>query len=540
MFDIKTETFLQEYFIHTSILGKYCNRKKQCDYLAELFFVTKKECNRLFALAEDEAVRDVVTREDCKRFNRIMQYAEMCQDSLLDSTTQAVIAVKSIAIAQASDNKLVCDESATSALVYKTLLEGASAGNVIAMRVLGILQCEGMFVAANVNNGLKLLSHAAQWGDRVSCLAAVKYASNCSERALAMERLYTVCRDTQFEILYNMATSVYGVDSCRVNNELLLLNKAFATQRAKADVYDPMIARLIYSATLSLNDREKILFSEHKGLLTEVCDLPLKLNYSLIQFNTDALAKIAVKRNNETAKLTIELHNVDLRRQSSYRPICLTTESDYLAESYVRVLTEALAETDVHCQRIDVSDLRQCDFEPTASHVFVRSCCDGASNVFLLVLRGEVDSATIQQVTNFLKTSNRSQFRLNSPRVTLNLSSVLPICICDKANARKIDDWVETVNVADVKADEKRDVILDMVNGKSQIFLTASVTVDEQVLETLSKCSIETADNVLDKIFSEHRFESGFTCVTPDMLTPYAKLLKDGSGRPYGFGGYSK
>lgn len=541
MFDIVSETFIKEYFFLRAVLADYADKRALFNMLVELFYISQPQAEALFELSENKAVADLKTQEDCKRYNRVKQYHAMCGNPVDETEVEWIIDVKSNAITFAAEKNLCADNSSTRTHIYETLLAEANFGKVAAMRVLGLLQCEGVCFDKQYDAGLKYLRRAAQWGDIVSLLAMIKYSKD-DEVTLTkqLSRLSEAVRGTQYEGLLASALTANNVAEIKPSEELALLKRAFSVKRAKTDIYEPLCARLVYSTTISLKDREKSLFSETKGMLSEVCDLPLKLTSGTISLNTQSIENLPLHRESEQDRLLTALYNVDLRTLESYRPICLSVGNSYLLEMYANAIVNMKQTDTTNFDRIEVADLHSYEFEPSNNNVFVRCCVDEVDNILVFVLRGEIDSHTLQHVKNFLKTGKRRQFHLNNPRVTLDLSSVLPICVCDSANAQKLSELVDVVEIADIKAEEKRDILLAMTEQKSKSYFAFNVQLDDDVVNTLCSCALDTADKVLDRIFSERRPDKSFNCVTAEVLQPYLKLIKGNNDRPYGFGGYNK
>ena len=542
MLHIISETFLQQYFLYCAILGKYCNRLMLFNEVADLFFISDEEREYLFALSEDEPVRDIVTYGDAMRYSRVRQYCEFSEYTLIYDDAQEMVSIKSKAIMLAVNNNLYADANATQSQIYKSLLDGALAGNIVAMRLLGTLQCKGVFVEKQPEIGLKNLTRAGQWGDMVSLLTVARYLLLQDDRNVLEEclnRLAAVVAYTKYEHLLNMLQQNYEITATKQSGEILLLKKAFAANRVKADVYNPLCARLIFSSAIDIKDKEKILFSDNKGLLSEVCDLPLKLAYGNLSLDVAALDKSPLKREKEQSKLKTELLNSDLRQHDGYRPLCLVSDDDYALETYVHAI-ESMLQAEDHFERIDVADLKQYDFEPTSNNVFVRSCNDAQNNIFLLTLKGDIDNATLQHIKSFLSSAKRRRFRLNSPRVTLDFSPILPICISDEANATRLGDAVECLYIAGISAEEKKSLVNEMLASKSKLYLTKTVSAEQEVMSMLCNGSPSSVERVLDKLFSENRFNSNFTAITAELIKPYEKVLSNHAQKAFGFGGYVK
>ena len=543
MIDIVNETFVEQYFLYTAILGKYCDKARLFNYVADLFFIPQASREYLFKLSEEEPVRDIVTYGDAMRYSRVRQYCELNDYMLVHDDAQEMVSIKSKVIKLAVSNNLIADANTTQAQIYKALMDTALAGNVVAMRALGTLQCEGIFVDKQVESGLKNLHKACQWGDMVSMLALAKYLRETNDHVAlqkCLNRLSAVVENTKYEFLLTLLEQNCDVKATKKSEEILLLKKGIAANKVKADVYHPLSARLIFGNAIDIKDKEKILFSDNKAILSEVCDLPLKLSYDDLSLNLDALDTMPLKRNQEQKNLKTKLLNSDLRQHDGYRPLCLASESDYALETYVDAIVSTFEPSTNHCEMLDVADLKSYDFEPTASNVFARSCNDDKNNIFVLTLKGDIDNATLQQVKNFLSSAKRRRFRLNTPRVTLDLSPILPICVCDESNASKLGNAVERVNVADISAEEKQHIVMEMLARKSELYKTKSITMDKEVMDTLCSCSPASIERTLDKLFSEQRFNNKFTAITVELFKPYEKTLKCHSAKAFGFGGYVK
>ncbi|MCH5156351.1 MAG: hypothetical protein J1G02_00565 [Clostridiales bacterium] len=541
MINIVNETFLAQYFLYASALGKYCDKVRVFNYLADLFYIPQASKDYLFKLSEDEPIKEIVTYGDAMRYSRIRQYCELNEYTLVDDDMQEMVSIKSKAIKLALSNNLAADANATQAQICKALSDTALAGNIVAMRLLGTLQCEGIFVDKQLDIGLKNLNKAGQWADLVSLLALTRYLYASNDTVALQEclnRLAATVENSNFEYLLETVEQNCGIKHTCKSQEIALLKKGVASNKVKSEAFQPMCARLIFGNAIDIKDKEKVLFSDNKAILSEVCDLPLKLSYNDLSLNLDSLQSMPLKRKQEQSDIKTKLRNSDLRQHDGYRPLCLVSESGYVLEAYLEAIVSAVSAN--HCERIDVADLKPYDFDPTASNVFVRSCNDDKNNVYILTLKGDVDNTAIGHVKSFLNSAKRRRFRLNTPRVTLDLSPILPICVCDEANATKLGNSVECVNLADISAEEKQDIVKVLLDKKSKLYMTKPISADKDVVDMLCNCSPNAIERALDKLFSEQRFNSKFTVITAELFKPYEKILKGNSRNAYGFGGYSK
>ena len=535
MLDVKTESFLFDFFLYNTVLGDYTDRQKVFNCLVGLWDLKKNEAKKLFLISESENVRDISTENQYMRYRRIKQYNELIGSKGVCTGTEeenAMIAIKGDAIKIMTQYAMQSTSETTQAVMYKTLLRNAQSGNIIALRILGILQCEGVIGKKDLKAGLENLDKAARWGDITSILAVLKYQSHDRKRALEMLKSST--KDSIYEYLLDVAEDKYGVKASNFNEEILLLRKAFDAKKAKADIYNAMYARLVFSPVISIKDKEKILFSERKDLLSEACDLPLHLIEDSISINHSTFDKIKIQRKEELENIKTSLENSDLRTTNSYHPLCLCSDSSYVLDEYISAMVNALEGANI--ERYDVSDLREYDFEPTKNNVFLRSLSEKKPNVLLLVYKGEISERAIDLTKSIIRTSMRAKFRLTQPTVTMNLSSVLPICICDKHNAKSLQGIVEMIHLAPLNTSEKDVLLRDIVVDKARNYNMQVTSIEENALKTLECLSMENAEKLLDRVMREKRTSVRELNLTSELIKPYIKKMGYGTNN-YGFGG---
>ncbi|MDE6408102.1 MAG: hypothetical protein K2K50_05805, partial [Anaeroplasmataceae bacterium] len=484
---------------------------------------------------ESEIVKDIKTEEDYKRYRRIKQYNELIGlPKLLEEKEETLISLKGKAMSTANQYALFASNEMTKTLIERNIHKYAKQGSVIAMRILGTLECAGIFVEENKQSGLKYLEKATQWGDTFAALSLLKYDE--SNRKSTLEKLNASILDTPYAFLSNHLQKEYNLEVTKENEEVLLLKKTFASGKLKQDVYEPLYARLIFGSTLSIKDKEKIVFSENKEIISEACDLPLKFKDEDIKIDESIFSSMPILRPEEQHNLLVGLRNSDLRTIKTYKPLGVYSDSEYALDIYIKSIVKMLDHN--HIERIDVCDLRGIDFEPTKNHAFIRNAEEGKNNIYLLVLKGEIEDSILENIKNFLKSDKREKFHLNCPAVNLNLSQILPICICDKENAVKLKNFVEFIKIANIKSSEKIDVIQDMLEEKSRSYRILSTTIEDNALHELNALPLETIDKVLDKVLKEYRVKDEKIHLTMEMLKPFVEDKKAvGIKKTYGFGG---
>lgn len=549
MFSFLEETLLREYFLHNAVLGEFTPAKKLFACLAEAFDVSTRQANMLFKLTEQEAVAEIATEADANRYKRITQFLqETGKSALYDSQTDSLITIKSEALAVATKAELCLQGKATQSKVYQVLLERASSGSIEALRVLGVLQLNGLFVEKNLSQGRENLAKAAEWGDVLAMFLLKRAGVSYSH----IERnFYTATLNTPYAILNTIAkTNGDTAEEKGVNAEMALLNKMFNSKLVNRHVYSPAHAHVLYATGISIEDKEKILLSENKQLLTDVLNLPIYRPVDELLCEVDGIAAMPLHRESEQEKIVAALNNRDLRSWSNYKPLCLCAGSVYLQKIYAKAIATCFKGEMV--QRIFVSELQERDFEPTANNVFVRSCkCvsdtnrivkdkNDTSNVFLLFLNGDLSDSVMRHVKDFLSTYWRRQVRLSNPAITLNFSYALPICICDAANAKKLSGLVETVQIADVDSDETSKVLDEMLREKAMLYFGKSVDVTDRHL--LESETLEAAEEIVTTAFRAKRVSFKNSNKVSFEIKPFIDGYKQQHDvrTSYGFGGLNK
>ncbi|MGN1103980.1 MAG: hypothetical protein ACI4QI_03810, partial [Candidatus Coproplasma sp.] len=502
MFNRLTEIFLNEYFLADAMLGEFYERERLFAVLSRLFCLPEGEEKRLFELTRSEAVCEITTEDGFKRYKRIKQYNQLVgNDCGYTPYEEQLIAIKGNAITIAGKYSLIAARESTSTLVIKTIMDGAENGNVAAMRTLGILKCEGLLVERDICGGVSQLTKAMQWGDVTATLAMFAYSDR--DKTQLLKILNASVKNTPYEFLPRIIAQRYGVSEEECDREVLLIRQAINTNRLSKDTFDPMYARLIFSEAIGIKDKERILFSENKETISETCDLPLRLKYGDITVDEDAFTRILSGRDEEKTEVIRALYYSDLRFSDSFRPMCLCSDSEYVLERYVSAIRDALRPA--HIERIEVGELRDFDFEPTKNSVFVRGLNENKNNVHLLVFKGEISDAAIELTKVVLKSEKRRKFHLYRPALTLDLSGVLPICICDRENAQKIKNLVEIIELDSVKSSEKPAAIDEIVERICSFYKLDGVTLAGDVTQRLCALPVESAEKVLDKAVRENR-----------------------------------
>lgn len=533
MLNATIEMFLSEYFLIKVVLGVYLEDGKKLFFsLSNAFLIDDADAQSLYDLTERKEVKGVSTAMEYTQHQRILKYCALTgMANTLDADCEEVIRIKGYAITLAESYKLMPDGVVTANDVYTRLSSAAMSGMVCALRVMGILQCEGVFLNRNVNSGIKKLTKAAEWNDVASTLALLNY---CKEgRRVNMARLRCEVADTPFEGVFGLAVQRYGrATDDRGIEEVRLLNRAFDSGVLKREAYEPKYARILNSKILYFRDKERVAFSPNKEVVSAIGDLPLKLGCrGAAEVEEGALANLAIQRKEQNAAIIRALKNCDLRELPSYKPLCICSKSKYVLNAYAQAIAESCPKA--HVEIIEVSELIEYDLEPTANNVFVRSLDEDCDNRLFLFFNGNIPERITDYVKGFLQSNKRAAFRLNHPGVTLNLSAVMPICFCDEKNLPLIKRYCEVVNIPAPADKEFALALADVLKNKEKDYCLKEIKFNGDLHEAFKGYDVDTAEQIIDAAVRACRNSGAEIVLSRDIVKEYAV-----EGRPsIGFGG---
>ena len=522
---------MSEYFLIKAVLGKYLeDGKKLFSALGKIFLIPEEEVEKLYLLSENETAKSINTEQDFMQYQRILKYSRLTgTESTRNAEWEEIARIKGNAILLAQSHKLLAEADMARNAVYTCLSAAATAGSVSALKITGILQCEGIFLNKNTKAGVKTLSKAADWNDIVSTLALLRYCKDTSE--YNMSRLRQEVANTPFEELYETAAKKFGSADAFIE-EIKLLEKAFNSGVLKREVYEPKYARILNSRALYIKDKERAVLTLNKEFLCAISELPLKLSHERTSVTDGCgLQNSSVKREGEISAISRALKNSDLRHLASYRPVCLCCESKYVLNMYSRAVKKQTAET--HVEIIDIAELSDYDFEPTPNNIFVRSIDEDRDNRLLLFFYGDIPERKIEAVKNILQSSKRAKFHLFSPNVTLNLSAVLPVCFCDEQNAKWLKAYCDEIKLAPVSATELPVAVRDILERKQKLYGVGAIELDGEAGEIFKGYDIDTAEGLIDAAVRARRERGATITLSRDILREYESDRE----RTIGFGG---
>ncbi len=532
MCSFSEEMFLRDFFTFDAVIGRFCDKQELINCLAEVYYIDDERSKVLFALVNSKTVRNIVSLRDYKRYRRLRQYAEACK--LKPGTTETeddVLTIKGKALYATSDCGLIDAGNNTKAIVYANVVDKANAGQVTALRLYGVLQCEGIFFEKQLHDGLKNLTRAARWNSIESILALLKYDSAKSK--IYTDMLYTLATGTPYEDISVKVQSKHGIKAPKKIMECILLSKVFGRGQVTPNVYLPVYANLLYSEIISFKDKEKLLLSESKETVASYIDLPLKLTMRKFSYDVTAITELSITRAAEQNAIIQNALNSDIRHFDSFKPLCLCSDSRYMRNYYMSAISKLYG--DAHVEIISVADLNPCDFEPNMNNIFIRSCDEDKGNVFIMSFVGDITEAAVKEACNFLQGDKRSKMRLMRPSIEIDLGVVLPICFCDKSNAQMLSRYCDKIEIATPNQEEQKAFIREIIATKEEQYGIKGLNVEDGVMSKLLSVSIDAAETALDLAITANRHGDQQLTLIEENANKYIK--KRETSRGFGYGG---
>ncbi len=531
MFDLLTEAFIYEYYLYFSILGSFFDSKELFNILSDIFCL--KSQDDLFNLLEGETILSIKSEEDYKRYKRIEQYNHLTNyPKMLSSKEETIIALKGKAIIEAKKNQIYSDYNDPESLVLTKLYEGVEKGNVIAMRVFGTLKCTGFLLNKNLEEGIKTLNSTTRWGDFISALSLLKFDSLNQTATLTM--LHSIVLKTLNQTIFFNICNAYSLNTTEYNEKTLILKRAFAMDRLNSKIFNPLIAKLVYDSILENKEIEKIIFSQNKDIIYEICELPIALSKNHILIQKDSADFVFKERKSEFDVLICTLKNRDLRAQKAYKPIGLYSDNEDILYLYKKYLLNVLQEN--HVVEVDVHSLNLNDLEWNKNNLFIRNLLDEKYTVFILKFKGKIPVSILEWFESFLNTETRKRISLAYPPISLDLRYILPICICDKYNMNALNPLLDWIHVSDISKEEKKSIIYNLIIEKEKLYSLKSVAIQDDAAKMLHKFSINIIESILDEVLMNQKETYEKITITCEMLHPYL-MSKAEQKASFGFGG---
>lgn len=531
MLDYKAEYAVKDLFAMQYVLADAIDYNETFSMLCGIYSVTIAERDELIGLLADENIVEIRTVQDYYRTQRIKEFIKPLGGRCVveDERVEELTAVKGNIMEQLQKFGLLTSYETSYNIAFDELLRKATEGLVVAKHILGIMLMQGIFVTQDKDAALENIRDAADWGNIPTILAYMHF--NEAARAEYMDRLYTVTDKSNCTALIESLQMLYGINNCRISQSAKLLEEAFIAGTAKRDVCSPQQLRILCGSALTDKDKGMIILSTNKELVSAAVGLPLNLRHGKIITAKTILP--VFNRVTEAETIARRIDSSCLRGSDFLNPICLVSQSKFIRDAYINTIEKYF--TGANVVRIAAAMLLPFNFDSTENNVFVRSCNERMNNIYIIELTGEIDERIIKLIRLFAAASHRRAFPISRMQISIDLSPILPIFICDRFNAKQFCGEVHKIEIADVTDNEKKMALKDLSNKMRSAFRINKLTFDDGAVEILLRVPIDTIEEILtDAVLAKCGAERNIRLSAEEMqLHSQSKIRTVG----YGFGG---
>lgn len=484
---IKTK-FLSHYFLTCVAIPEEVDRGNVFFTLAKMYAIDEAES--LFAACECKTVKEINSVAAYNMHERMKKIPSLKRDlDKLSTDTQLAVTVKGQTLLTVEELKLKSPNRLTSNEIIAHLAECANEGVIAAMVVYGFALYEGQGVPKNKAGGLRYLQKAVRWNSTEAAIMCMFYDSKNAKKYTDVLASSAICPFTED---MRLLSKPFGVNPEK-DKIAALLEKAFARGLAKREKYEHPLARILYCTGLSYADKQNVILSCNREYINAVTNFPL--NLPSIPPRTFSLT-MPIGRSEECSKVAKAFNSIHLASDEKYRPILLSAKEEFVADAYISSIKSAFK--DFNIVLVDVARIESGLFENGAQNLVVKGLNEKKPNIVLFRIYGEVTNDKIKVVEIFLSAAERKAFKV-AIGLTLDLSNILTVAICDKQNAEHFKRKCRVIELETVSAEERKSVLLSAIDDYSQR-LGIEITMDDGICDKFGSVNIDNIINAIDTV----------------------------------------
>lgn len=484
---IKTK-FLTHYFLTCVTLPETVNKRDVFFTLAKMYGIDDTES--LFSVCESDIVKGIDSVAEYYMHARMKKIPALKQEmDKLSEDTQLAITIKGQALMTVDELKLRVPNKLTSTEIISHIVECANEGIIVAMFIYGFALCEGQGVPQNKESGLRYLQKAVRWNSTEAAIMCMTYDSENAKRYADVLMSLAIC---PFVEAVEQLAKPFGVTPEK-DSIATLLEKAFSRGIAKREKYDHSIARVLYCTGLNYADKQSTILSNDRDYLNTVANFPLNLPSIT---SRDCTPATLMGRVEERGKIARALRSIQKASEEKYRPLLLRTDEEFLADSYIESFEKSFK--DFNIVIVDVAMIEDEFFENGAHNIVIKELSEKKLNLVLFRIYGEITVDKAKVVNIFLSAEDRKEF-LVAIGLTLDLSNILPIVVCDAQNAERFKRKCRVIELANISAEERKEILLSAV-GEHSTSLGIEISVDDDIWSSLGNENLDTLIGAIDTV----------------------------------------
>lgn len=480
---IKTK-FLSHYFLTCVTLPDNTDKRAVFFALSKMYGIGDAES--LFYTCESKTVNEIDSVASYNMYERMKKIPSLRRDlDKLPPDVQLAVTVKGQALLTADALKLRLPNKLAPSEIISHIAGCANEGIIAAMVVYGFALSEGLGVPQNKAGGLRYLQKAVRWNSTEAAVMCMAYDGKNAKQYANVLMSSSVCPFTE---AVKYLAEPFGVIPEK-DKIAQLLEKVFARGLAKREKYEHSIARILYCKGLSYAGKQSVILSCNKEYINAVTDFPLNLPDIP---SPECSLCVPMGRREECVKIARALKSANLANDERYRPLLLCAKEEFVADAYIEALKNAFKDAN-----IVVLDVARADelFENGPRNTAVKGLDEKKPNIVIFRIYGGITPDKEKVVETFLSATGRKTYNA-AAGLTLDLSNILPVVICDGQNAEIFKRRCRVIELADISAEERKSVLLSDISDYSHR-LGMEISVDDGIWERLKDVGI---DNLIDAI----------------------------------------
>lgn len=397
-----------------------------------------------------------------------------------------------------NDKNMTCDR------VLLSVESAAKHGDTDCIGLMSYMLYNGVLVRRSTARALKDIARIAEWNSQFGLLMGMRYGDGQTADDY-MSRLRTVMNSSSVGDSFDYIAESRGVNPADVpDNELALaLEKAFNRQAVTRSLLSAPTLRMLRSPVLSDETKKQLLARKSRD--DSFAGLPLNIRTSTPFCKVVSLDnRTPLVRADELEHVRANLGAVDVHGRFDYKPLLLVCEDSFVLDEYKKIISATLAGRKFGS--VDAADPGQ-------------SCSGGSDNAIITTLDKLGDAGSVifvencdalsaesgRELVSFLRSEYRSNYRIASPSVCLDLSDMLPVLFATEEPCREICEAADVLHLRPMSPEERRTIISQVVADKAGLFGLSDITLTERAYDELERYSMPQVSRMLDRAISTHR-----------------------------------
>ena len=315
-----------------------------------------------------------------------------------------------------------------------------------------------------------------------------------------------------------------GFTSDRISH---LTEKLFKRGVVTRDKLDYRYFRLLHCSALAFEDKQGLALSATPDVLAYALSLPLNLKGWAAK--PVSLCETVVDREGERKQIESGLNGAVRAAMNNYRPMCICGREKVVLGMYAEALKKILP--DCNFVFVDLSNTAPNELEAGYGNILLRRLRENTDNIVVFVAVGTIGAEKLYAAEKFC----RSAYRRTYPFCTgysVNLSTVVPVCLCDEENAAVFKKLCNVIDIEPLSDGERSALVDGVIKRIIKTYGFDGCEMDGDAAKKLKELSIDHAQEFLER--AAQMSDGAALAFTKDDIESY--LRGGATGNVAGFG----